>query len=189
MASLAKKNPASWGEAGLQWGCVNAQANASPVWSVGVQHSYPKLGTTVLPVTDNAAAGLMSAVILPYSRRDLADASARSTEAAKKWKQADSAPSLASAINLARQIPEVKWLIYSLIEIGELAFEGERVQTKLRETLARLASGDGAAAAIAKQALIGLHQAPASVSREAHPPMQLPEDASSRLPAFSQGAP
>lgn len=133
-----------------------------------MQQSYP---TTVLPVTDDAMAQLVSGVILPFTRRDLADASRRTPEAAKKWKEGESAPSLASAINLARQIPAVKALIYSLIETGDTEFESPEVQTKLRATLARVASGIDQAAAIARQALHQLHSAPAgSPSRVAFPP-------------------
>lgn len=79
---------------------------------------------------DRDAAERFSATVIDFSAADLARAARRTKSAAKGWKDASRAPSLASAINMARQIPGVRaWLMQ---EIGETAeFDDPRVIAKI----------------------------------------------------------
>lgn len=83
-----------------------------------MQSSYPKNGTTVLPATSQDLRDKISAAIIPFQAKHVAEAACRTPEAAKKWKQGFACPDLPSAINMARDIPVIKWLIYNEIEGG-----------------------------------------------------------------------
>jgi hypothetical protein len=75
---------------------------------------------------DREAAERFSATVLPFSAADLARAARRTKAAAKGWKDASRAPSLASTLNMARNIPAVrKWLLHELGEVAE--FDDPRV--------------------------------------------------------------
>src|SRR5262245_6615173 len=64
-----------------------------------------------LPLQDRDAAERFSAKVIPFSAADLAKAAHRTKSAAKGWKDASRAPSLASTINMARALPSVSvWL-------------------------------------------------------------------------------
>lgn len=67
----------------------------------------------ILPpkITDREAAERFSAVILPYTAKQLANAAGRTVEAAKEWIAGSRMPSGASLINMARALPCVlKWI-------------------------------------------------------------------------------
>lgn len=74
---------------------------------------------------DREAAERFSAAVIPFSAAELARAARRTKAAAKGWKDASRAPSLASTLNLAKQLPAVKaWLLHELGETAE--FDTER---------------------------------------------------------------
>ena len=68
------------------------------------------------PVGDRDVAERFSALVVPFSAGDLARAAHRTKAAAKGWKDASRAPSLASVINMARQIPAVRQWLYAAID-------------------------------------------------------------------------
>lgn len=71
--------------------------------------------TTVVPSNDHEAALEFSAVIIPFSTGELAQAGKRTKDAAKKWKEGRSMPSALSLLNMAREIPAVRaWTIAKL---------------------------------------------------------------------------
>jgi hypothetical protein len=122
-----------------------------------LRYSYPNLGTTLLPATNHALKDKVSAAILPFPLKHVADAACRTTEAVKKWRSGLSCPDLASAINLARDIPAIKWLIYREIEGG--APEGifsTRTVVEAMSLLQAIAADGGEHAAKARAILSGV---------------------------------
>lgn len=64
------------------------------------------------PASDRGTAKEFCSVVIHLSAAELAQTAHRTKSAAKGWKDASRAPSLASAINMAREIPAVKaWII------------------------------------------------------------------------------
>lgn len=121
-----------------------------------MEHSYPKIGTTVLPATNRDLSEKVSAVILCLPVKHVADAACRTPEAAKKWRKGFTCPDLASAINMARDIPSVKWLIYQEIEMGTPpGIFSPRLMAEAFALLQKLADGDGEHAARARDILEG----------------------------------
>jgi hypothetical protein len=123
-----------------------------------METSYPKNGTTLLPqpATNRGLGEKISAAILPFQVKHVAEAANRTPEAAKKWRQGFSCPDLASAINMARDIPVIKWLIYREIEGGspEGMFSNRLVVDALA-MLQTLADGDSEYAQRAREILAG----------------------------------
>lgn len=119
--------------------------------------SYPNKGTTVVsPADGRDLARKVQAVILPFRLADVADAADRTTEAVKKWRRADTCPDLPSAINLARGIPAIKWLIYQEIESG--APEGvlsPKLVVSALALLQQIANGNTEHAAAARAIISG----------------------------------
>lgn len=73
------------------------------------KHVVPK--TYVVPADEHEAAMEFSAVILPFSRGELARAGHRGKDAAKRWKAGQVLPSAWAMMHLARNIPEVRaWM-------------------------------------------------------------------------------
>lgn len=64
-----------------------------------------------------------SALVVPFSRGDLAQASERTKEAAKHWKSGSRAPNASSLITLARRIPAIREWLYSEIEAWDAGAE------------------------------------------------------------------
>lgn len=81
------------------------QTNVRPIMNTSVPVVAPAM-------TEEEAAEKFSALILPYTRGDLAQASERTKEAAKHWKAGTRAPNSSSLITLARRIPRIReWVI------------------------------------------------------------------------------
>lgn len=118
--------------------------------------SYPNKGTTVLPATRGDLSKKFKTAILPFPIQHVADAANRTTEAVKKWRAEDACPDLPSAINAARDIPAVKWLIYEEIERGTPeGVHSTRLLTEGRALLQKLAEGEGEHAEAARKILYG----------------------------------
>lgn len=95
----------------------------------------------VQPVSDREAAEKFSATIIAFSAGDLAKAAHRTKAAAKGWKDASRAPSAASLINLAREIPAVKKWLLSEIDLGRTSeFDGDprNIDAIVRATIAAM---------------------------------------------------
>lgn len=118
--------------------------------------SYPIKGTTVLPADGRDLAAKVQAVILPFRLADVAETANRTTEAVKKWRRADACPDLASAINMARGIPAIKWLIYQEMEGGvpEGVFSPQLV-VKALALLQQLADSEGEFSQAAREIIGG----------------------------------
>ena len=118
--------------------------------------SSPNRGTTLLPAENRDLSEKVQAAILPFPVKHVADAANRTPEAAKKWRAAAACPDLASTINMAREIPAIKWLIYHEIEGGMPAgmFSPKMVVAALG-LLQTMADGAGEHAAAARAILEG----------------------------------
>jgi hypothetical protein len=119
--------------------------------------SSPYRGTTVLPAENRDLSEKISAIVIRLPAKRVGKIANRTTEAAKKWRQAAACADLASAINMARGIPDIKWLIYEEIEKGgtpEGMFSPQLV-VKALALLQRLADGDGEHAQAARDVLGG----------------------------------
>lgn len=69
-----------------------------------------------VPITERQTAESFSALVMPFSAGQLANAGGRSKETAKGWKAGRAAPNAASLINLARTMPTVRAWLYAEIE-------------------------------------------------------------------------
>jgi hypothetical protein len=103
--------------------------------------------TTSVPVNERDAALEFSAVIIPFSYGELASASKRGKEAAKKWKEGRSLPSAWSMLNMARDIPAVRaWMMAKLGDTPHMQFnsaQGIDVLARAMQSLAHLPGPDG----------------------------------------------
>lgn len=73
--------------------------------------------TLLVPIiSEHETAQEFSAVIIPFTTGELAQAAKRGKEAAKKWKEGRSLPSAWSMMNMAREIPAVR--NYMLAKLG-----------------------------------------------------------------------
>ena len=114
---------------------------------------------TVLPgekVTTQNLRDEIGAIVLRFPAKVIGEAAGRTPEAAKKWRAGYACPDLASALNLARAIPAVKYLLYREIERG--APEGVNSPRLLVEALLlleRIASSEGEHASKARAILSG----------------------------------
>lgn len=73
---------------------------------VGVKITYPKNFTPVL--TEQVAAAELSAVILPFSTGQLAQATGRSKDTVKCWKAGRTFPNGVSLIALVKEFPQIR---------------------------------------------------------------------------------
>lgn len=121
-----------------------------------MEKSYPHKGTNVLPTDNRKLAEQISAVVLKFSAKQLGKAANRTSEAAKKWRQGSVTPDLASAINMGRDIPAIKWLIIAEMERGTPeGVVSPRLMVEAMQLLAQLADGDGEHSAKARSILKG----------------------------------
>lgn len=68
--------------------------------------------TTVLPACEREAAKAFSALVIPFSRGELASAAMRTKDAAKKWKDGTALPNGYTMLMLGREIPAVRnWML------------------------------------------------------------------------------
>lgn len=68
--------------------------------------------TTVMPTCERAAAKAFSALVIPFSRGELATAAMRTKDAAKKWKDGTALPNGYTMLMLGREIPAVRnWML------------------------------------------------------------------------------
>lgn len=82
--------------------------------------ALPTSGPVNAPVmTEDEAAKKFSALVLQYSRGDLAQASERTKEAAKHWKAGSRAPNSSSLITMARRLPIVRDWVISQIDMPD----------------------------------------------------------------------
>lgn len=123
-----------------------------------MEYSFPKKGTNFVPLNDRIVAERISAVVIEFPAKVLAAVTDATVESAKNWRAGDNAPSLANGIKLARKIPQVKWLIYQMIEEGEEIIGSARFNTELVTTLLRIADGNDESAGLARSALQQMHR-------------------------------
>lgn len=121
-----------------------------------MKSSYPKNGTTVVPITNKQLGERVTAAILPFRHQEVADAANRTTEAVKKWRPGLCCPDSASLLNMGRNIPAIKWLIYEELERGTP--EGiitPRFITEARQLLTEIAARNGEHSDKAREILFG----------------------------------
>lgn len=109
---------------------------------------------------DNSASRqVFQAVVYRLDVAKLAEASRRSKECARLWRQGRKFPDAHSLINMARKIPEIKAWLYHEVERQDEGFDSDRTLTASYETLIKLAAmpgrkGDAARAAIGEMVRI-----------------------------------
>lgn len=117
-----------------------------------MQVSYPNMGKSLLPAIANDELGeKVSETLIPYTRKQVANAGRRTEEAAKAWKAGRAAPDGASLLNLGRALPPVDWLIRG--ELDRYRGGPERYATELVTSLLKIAEGDGEIARRARTSL------------------------------------
>jgi len=103
---------------------------------------FPK--KIILPTSEIEMAQEVAAVILPFSRGDVARAAKRSKDAAKTWKAGQHAPSLLATLSMAQDIPAVRnWLLGMLGVTDQNDPIPDRVSEAVMEALKILAKKDG----------------------------------------------
>lgn len=118
--------------------------------------SYPLTGTTVLPATNRDLSEKVSAIVIAFPVKHVADCANRTPEAAKKWRAGDACPDSPSLINMAREIPAIKWLIYQEIEAGNPEdIYSPRLVVAAFSMLQKIADGGGEFAQEAQKILSG----------------------------------
>lgn len=132
------------------------------------RHAIKAVDTHVVPVThvipenEHDAAEEFSAVILPFSRGELARAGKRGKYAAKRWKDGQVLPSAWTMMHLAREIPTIRNWIAAKMGISETPeFLSPEVLTLMMAGLYRLSleqspDGDAARTLIPRMAARGL---------------------------------
>lgn len=75
-------------------------------------------------LTEDDAAQEFSALVLEYSRGDLAQLSGRTKEAAKHWKAGSRAPNCSSLITMGRRHPRIKEWVIAQMEVGLASSNG-----------------------------------------------------------------
>lgn len=102
----------------------------------------------VVPLTDREGAKAFSAIVIPFSYGELAQAAERSKEAAKAWKEGRSMPSALSLLKMAKQIPAINnWVLGMLGSDAE--HEAPQVMNTILgslQTVAAMPGQDGAQA-------------------------------------------
>lgn len=89
--------------------------------------------TMILPANDREAAEEFSAVIIPYSVGEVAQAAKRGKDAAKKWKSGKAMPCGLALMHMARRLPAVR--NYMLAKMGP-AFQHDSPQSMSMAVLA-----------------------------------------------------
>lgn len=100
--------------------------------------------TTVMPACERDAAAEFSALVLPFSRGELARAANRSKDAARKWKEGQALPNAYTMIMLGRKIPIVRsWMASKLgMADGASIFLSPEVMTSLLAFLYQVSHQD-----------------------------------------------
>ena len=119
--------------------------------------SSPDNGKTLSTLTTNSAlAEKVSAIVIPFTAKQLGKAAGRTEEAGKAWRQGRACPDLASSINMARDIPAIKWLIYREIERGTPhGVMSPRLLTEAMALLSQIAQSNSEYAAQARAIVEG----------------------------------
>jgi hypothetical protein len=124
-----------------------------------VKSSYPIKGTTLVPASNRDLSEKVSAAILSFPVKHVADAANRTPEAAKKWRSGLACPDLASAINMARDIKAIKWLLIQEMDGGTPdGIFSQRTVIEAMGLLQRIADGVGEDAEAARKILSGAPQ-------------------------------
>lgn len=98
----------------------------------------------VVPITERDAAQEFSAVIIPFTAGELAQAAKRSKEAAKAWKEGRSLPSGWSLLNMAQEIPEVRnWMLAKLGVGARVGFDSPEAVGAIAAAVQAVASMPG----------------------------------------------
>lgn len=109
-----------------------------------------------VPATERDAAQEFAAVILNFSRGELANAAKRTKDAAKAWKEGRALPSGWSLLNMAKEIPAVRnWMLGTG---ADTEFESPQVLNAIVgavQTLANMPGRDGDAARLMLQKMAG----------------------------------
>ncbi len=98
--------------------------------------------TSPVPVNEKAAALEFSAIIIPFSAGELAQAGKRTKEAAKAWKAGRSMPSAWSLINMAQEIPTVREWMFAKLG-GKPEFASPQVMTVMMAALHQVSKQTG----------------------------------------------
>lgn len=85
--------------------------------------------TTVLPTNNKETAKEFSCVVLSFSAGELAQASGRTKDAAKKWKAGEALPDTWSTFKMAQTIPEIRMWALAKMGIGDAEFIDPQVRT------------------------------------------------------------
>lgn len=111
-------------------------------------------------MTEDEAAEQFSSLVIPYSKGDLAQASGRTKEAAKHWKDGTRAPNSSSLITLGRSIPKIRdWVVAQMdAEIDTPPSAAETSNAATMAVLQIAATLPGEAGAIARAALSALQR-------------------------------
>lgn len=135
----------------------NSPSSRQRGWQLPMDNSHPNSGTRLLPLRRNEElAKKVSAVVLSFTAKYLGRVAGRTEEAGKSWRQGRACPDLASAINMAQEIPAIKWLIYREIERGmPEGIHSPRLQVEAMALLSEVASGNGEHAERARKLLSG----------------------------------
>lgn len=111
--------------------------------------------TTVMPACERDAAQEFSAVILPFSRGELARAANRTKDAARKWKEGIALPNAYTMLMLGRKIPAVRNWMASKLNLDQPLFASPQALDVLMAALYQVAhqpgpDGDAVRALLAK---------------------------------------
>lgn len=104
-------------------------------------------------MTEEEAARKFSALVLPYSKGDLATAACRTKEAAKHWKDGTRAPNSSSLINICRRIPRIREWVLSEMDVQIPPSETHNADAEEILTLQLAANFPGQLGAVAKMLL------------------------------------
>lgn len=134
---LGRNNPVGTAgriEGGLKMGRQTIRAGVTTVIPV----------TTVMPACERDTATEFSALVLPFSRGELARAANRSKDAARKWKEGAALPNAYTMIMLGRKIPLVRnWMASKLgLSTGTSMFLSPEVMTALLAFLYQVSHQD-----------------------------------------------
>lgn len=105
-------------------------------------------------MTEEQAAEEFSALVLPYSRGDLAQLSGRTKEAAKHWKAGSRAPNCSSLISMGRRNPRIRdWVIAQMDAEVQGGADEARAEQEMRAQLQMTAQMPGQEGAMARAML------------------------------------
>lgn len=119
----------------------------------GAAHRTYGAVTSSAGMTEEEAARKFSALVIPYSKGDLATAACRTKEAAKHWKDGSRAPNSSSLINIGRRIPRVRDWVLAEMDVALPASETSNPDADEIAALQLAANFPGQLGAVAKMLL------------------------------------